>query len=264
MLRQKLGSSFDASDVEPCLVRASGGSHPQAAVAWKELYDATEGLATDTDVERALAALFCDIKLTGGVTERREGLENSGYYYYTKFLIDVPTYNGKGTGEGPWATKKISDDSLLDEDGQRQNIFYDFKIIDIGVVSIEFQSASQNPVVADDALTLVLQRRPSTEHLSRLIDKDETYEFFGGAKIYVNDDYTLSLFRADNTLEEQQGVFVSRKATKVSPQGFICLVEDGSFLEVPDNSYVRYHLADDRASIVLPPRPSSQREYERF
>ena len=93
MSRDTAYASIDYTQVEPVLVRSSGGSNPQAAVAWEELERATEGFATGPELEKAIASLFCDVSLVEGITEQRPAQEGSDYYF-TRFEIDLPALFG--------------------------------------------------------------------------------------------------------------------------------------------------------------------------
>ena len=252
MVRETAYSSVDYTQVEPLLVRPSGGSHPSAAVAWSELDAAVSTRIDAIALERALASLFADVPLDNGITESRPALEGSDNYFFTRFEIDLPALFGAS-----WATRRISDDALLDALGNRLNYTYDFKITGEGLFTIEFQSASQNPVITNNSLILVVQRRP---FLAALVPPSDTtlvpgfsrYTFPNGASIFVNDDLTVSVFAADGTAQEQQNDIAP--GTKANSTGFMTLNDNGS--------YSRYLLG--ASNVILPPTPATQAEYNAF
>ncbi len=250
MGRDKAYASIDFTEVEPLLVRSSGGSQPQAAVAWSELQSAIANFVDEAVMERAIASLFCDAPLVGGVTDQR--LVENEQYFYTRFELDLPVL----TGIPAWQTTRLTDDGLLDAHGWRHPAYYDFKVVSPGVVAVEFRSASANPVIPDGQFTLIVQRRPTQPALpnqSQLLSNNSSYAFPNGASITINDDWTISPRMANGTAQEQQGVFLP-DTVKASATGFMAQLSDGQF--------VRYTLTNDAVS--LPPSISSHGEHWNF
>lgn len=260
MPRDKAYKSPDFTEVEPPLVPSSGGSHPQAAVAWSEMQAAMRGFATEAELESALASLFGDIPLTGGITEQRPAMEGGGQYYFTRFEVNLVGILGEA-----WRTRKISDDALLDANGNRVNPSYSFQVTGEGTFTIEFQSASNSPVIADGALTLVVQRRPNVGvamiSLATALADNASYSFPNNARIQVLGDGSILLYQADGTAQEQQGLFTPN-TTKAKPSGFMVQVADGQFIGVPNGSYIRYGLTAN--AVALPPVLSDLAEYTGF
>lgn len=245
MARDKAFSSIDYSEVEPLLVRPSSGGHPNAAVAWSELERATEGLVRSQQLEEAMASLFLDIPLVGGITESRPALEGAGQYFYTRFELDLVALGGQ-----VWGTQKINDDCLLDSLGNRQQVLYNFKITANGTCTIEFQGLS-NPVISDSEYTLVVQRRPKD---SLTLGQNSTYTFPNGGKIQVNSDFTVELFDAATASQGALLALANYPNTKVKKTGFM-VTDDGG-----DN--FRYSLSPN--GFVLPGVPISWVEYNNF
>lgn len=252
MARQTAFSSFDFSQVESLLVRPSAGSNPLAAVAWSEIQD----FLSQADLTTALSSLFHDEVLTGGITEQRPGADTF-LYFFTRFEVNLTTLSPG------WVTRKFSDIDLVDQDGNSVPILYSFRITGEGTFTIEFQGSS-NPVIPDGMYTLALQRRPQVLAAgnSILLANNATYNFPNGATIQIPDDgFSVLPFSAAGVAQEQQGILVPG-SVKVNPSGFMAQVEDGQYLGVPDNSYIRYTLSAD--AIALPPVVVSQAEYSQF
>lgn len=250
MARDKAYASVDYTEVEPLLVRSSGGSNPQAAVAWSEMKSAIADRIDQVTLERAIASLFCDVSLTGGITEQRPAVEGSGSYFYTRFEIDLPTL----TNNPLWATRRITDDALLDIHGNRIGYLYDFKITGDGLFTVEFQSASSNPVIADDQYTLVVQRRPTlaANVNTIIVPKNSFFTFDNGVILEVFDDNSfMARNAAGANLLREQWMSPRIKASKSKGIAIIGI----------DNSFHRYDLTP---TSILEPVPITAAEYDAF
>src|SRR4028119_823477 len=109
MARELVYRSLDLRDVEPILVRPSAGSDPDAAVAWSELQSGLSQKIGMADLIAALATLFEEVLLTGGVTEQRNG-DDGTPYFFTRFEHIVPG----------WTNDSISEIALIERDTRIQ------------------------------------------------------------------------------------------------------------------------------------------------
>ena len=150
MTRETAYRSQDFTDVEPILIRPSGGSDPNAAVAWEELQSAIATRLTPQDLESALATLFEEVLLTAGVTDTRAGTDGTDYFF-TRFTITV----------AGWQTNKLNEVALIErETGIQRNYSHLFQVTGPGTFFVEFESKRANPVLPDDAFLLRVQRLP--------------------------------------------------------------------------------------------------------
>lgn len=150
MAREVAFRSLDCRDVEPLLANASGGSDPAAVVVWEELQSGLNSKLSPADLETALANLFEEVLLTNGVTEERNGTDDTPYFF-TRFTATVPG----------WTTDKINEIALIERDtGIQRNYSHLFRATAPGTFFVEFQSKRSNPVIPDDVFLLRVQRLP--------------------------------------------------------------------------------------------------------
>ncbi len=141
MTREIAYRSADYTDVEPILIRPSGGSDPNAAVAWEELQAGLASRLTSLDLESALATLFEEVLLTAGVTEERNGTDGTPYFF-TRFTATVPG----------WTTDKLNEIALIERATRIQRSYsHLFQVTGPGTFFVEFESKRANPVLPDDA-----------------------------------------------------------------------------------------------------------------
>jgi hypothetical protein len=251
MPRQIAYTSLDLRQVDPTLIRPSGGSDPSAAVAWAELETATQGFIKSQQLESAIASLFLDIPLTGGITESRPALEGAGSYFFTRFELDLVALGG-----ATWATRRISDDALLDSQGNRQEALYNFKITGEGACAIEFQSTLE-PAVSDGQYTLVIQRRPTPISGSTILPKNSPFAFANGSTFFygANGTYTPTSSTGE-TWDTWQ-----TNELKVNPsQGFVITGLD-EVTGLNDGLYYRYSLTP---TFLTAPAEITKAEYDAF
>lgn len=253
MARDKAYASVDYTEVEPLLVRSSGGSNPQAAVAWSELESAIADFADEAALERAIASLFHDVLLTGGITEQRAAIEGSDLYYFTRFEINLPAL----TGNQLWATRRITDDALLDANGNQIAYSYNFKVTGDGLFTVEFQSASSNPVVADDQYTLIIQRRPTlsrpSESVSVVVPAGSFFNFDNGVilEVFSDGSYMARNSAGANLLAE---MWKSPRIKASKNKGIVIIGDDGE-------GYYRHDLTPTG---ILDPVLITAAEYDAF
>ena len=155
MARELVYRSLDMRDVEPILVRPSGGSDPDAAVAWSELQNGLAQKITMADLTAALATLFEEVLLTGGTTEQRNG-DDGTPYFFTRFEHTVPG----------WTNDSISEIALIERGTRIQRDYaHTFRPTGPGRFMVEFQSKRANPVLPDDAYIVRVHCFPSNDVL---------------------------------------------------------------------------------------------------
>lgn len=155
MARELAYRSLDMRDVEPILVRPSGGSDPDAAVAWSELETGLSQKIGMPDLLAALATLFEEVLLTRGVTEQRDG-DDGTPYFFTRFEHTVPG----------WTNDSISEIALIERDTRTQRDYtHTFRPLGPGRFMLEFQSKRANPVLPDDAYIVRVHCFPNNDTL---------------------------------------------------------------------------------------------------
>jgi hypothetical protein len=155
MARELVYRSLDLRNVEPVLVSPSAGSDPSAAVAWSELESGLSQKIGMTDLIAALATLFEEVLLTGGVTEQRNG-DDGTPYFFTRFEHTVPG----------WTNDSISEIALIERDTRIQRDYaHTFRPIGPGRFMVEFQSKRANPVLPDDAYVVRVHCFPNNDVL---------------------------------------------------------------------------------------------------
>lgn len=155
MAREVVYRSLDLRGVEPILGRPSGGSEPEAVVIWSELETGLSQKIGIAELRAALAELFEDVVLTGGITEQRNGDDDTPYFF-TRFEHTVPG----------WTNDSISEIALIERDTKIQRDYtHNFRPTGPGRFMVEFQSKRANPVLPDDAYVVRVHCLPSNDLL---------------------------------------------------------------------------------------------------
>jgi hypothetical protein len=135
MPRETVNKSLDFTQVEPILVRPSGGN-PDAAVARVELTEEVNTLNTaiSTRLDQAdLVDIYETIVLTGGVTDERNG-EDSTPYFFTTFEHRIERW----VALNPVILEV--DLSEANPPHTKRNFFHDFQVPAPGIVRLTFES----------------------------------------------------------------------------------------------------------------------------